>query len=290
MPDGLTVPVGRVARPAADGPTAYHRPVPATPSTMTEDYLKVIWKAEEWPGDDGVVGGITTNEIAAQLGVGASTVSGNLRKLARDGWLHHEPYRPVALTDAGRDLALRMVRRHRLIETYLVERLGYGWDEVHDEAEVLEHAVSDRLLARFDDELGHPTADPHGDPIPAADGTVVRPEARRLGDVPEGGCGPVVRVSDDDPELLRYLGELGLRVGAHVRVGTRRAYADSVQVEVLPAAGSAGDAGTGGAAVGGAAVGGTTAGADAAPARTVDLAGRAAASVWTGTSAHEHTT
>ena len=257
------------------GPTAYHRPVPATPSTMTEDYLKVIWKAEEWPGDDGEVVGITTNEIAAQLGVGASTVSGNLRKLARDGWLHHEPYRPVALTDAGRDLALRMVRRHRLIETYLVERLGYGWDEVHDEAEVLEHAVSDRLLARFDDELGHPTADPHGDPIPAVDGTVVRPEARRLGDVPEGGCGPVVRVSDDDPELLRYLGELGLRVGAHVRVGTRRAYADSVQVEVDPVPTDAASEGSGGVPGDGRVT-------------TVDLAGRAAASVWTGTDAHGH--
>lgn len=234
------------------------------PSTVTEDYLKVIWKAEEWPGSDGTPGSITTNELAATLGVGASTVSGTLRKLARDGYLEYKPYRPVTLTPLGREVAVRTVRRHRLVETYLVERLGYGWDEVHDEAEVLEHAVSDRLLARFDDELGHPTADPHGDPIPAADGTVVRPTGTRLRDVAEGRCGTVVRVADDEPELLRYLGQLGLRIGAHVLVGTRREYADSLQLEVTdPATGATG---------------------------TVELAARAAASVWADPAEHRHAT
>ena len=232
------------------------------PSTVTEDYLKVIWKAEEWPGPDGSPGSVTTNELAATLGVGASTVSGTLRKLARDGYLEYEPYRPVTLTPLGREVAVRTVRRHRLVETYLVERLGYGWDEVHDEAEVLEHAVSDRLLARFDEELGHPTADPHGDPIPAADGTVVRPAGTRLRDVAEGTCGTVVRVSDDDPELLRWLGELGLRLGAHVLVGTRRDFADSLRLEVTdPAAGA------------------TT---------VVELTSRAAASVWADPTGHGH--
>jgi DtxR family Mn-dependent transcriptional regulator len=225
-----------------------------TRSTMTEDYLKVIWKAEEWAAEGSP--GITTNEIAATLGVGASTVSGNLRKLERDGFIDYTPYRSIALSELGRHVAVGMVRRHRLIETYLVERLGYAWDEVHDEAEVLEHAVSDRLLEAFDVELGRPTADPHGDPIPQADGTVVRPVAHTLQEFVEGECGHVVRVSDDEPELLRYLGSLQLRVGAHVRVAERRDYAGSLRVEL--------DDGT------------------------VDLAGPAAVAVWATRDEHGH--
>jgi DtxR family Mn-dependent transcriptional regulator len=228
---------------------------------MTENYLKVIWKADEWAVDGSPVG-ITTNEIAATLGVGASTVSGNLRKLERDGYIDYEPYRSIALTETGRAVAVAVVRRHRLIETYLVERLGYGWDEVHDEAEILEHAVSDRLLEAFDAELGRPTADPHGDPIPASDGTVVRPSAHRLGEFGEGECGFVVRVSDDEPELLRYLSSLDLRVGAHVRIGERRDYAGSLQVVVTDA--------------------------HDRPIGTVELAGQAAASVWANSEPHTH--
>ncbi|MBD8704690.1 metal-dependent transcriptional regulator [Frigoribacterium sp. CFBP 13712] len=233
----------------------------SAPSTMTENYLKVIWKADEW-AVDGDAPGITTNEIAATLGVGASTVSGNLRKLERDGFIDYEPYRRIALTDTGRAVAIAVVRRHRLIETYLVERLGYGWDEVHDEAEILEHAVSDRLLEAFDVELGRPTADPHGDPIPASDGTTVRPVAHRLGEFAEGECGYVVRVSDDEPELLRYLSSLDLRVGAHVRIGERRDYAGSMQVVVTDA--------------------------HDLPVETVELAGPAAASVWANSEPHTH--
>jgi DtxR family Mn-dependent transcriptional regulator len=242
-----------------------------TRSTMTEDYLKVIWKAQEWavevdpatasPGS-APARGITTNEIAATLGVGASTVSGNLRKLEREGWIDYEPYRRIALTELGRSVAVGMVRRHRLIETYLVERLGYGWDEVHDEAEVLEHAVSDRLLEAFDVELGRPTADPHGDPIPAADGTVTRPVAHTLQEFREGECGFVVRVSDDEPELLRYLASLDLRVGAHVRVGERRDYAGSLQVVLTDQ--------------------------HDVPVGSVELAGPAAASVWASSEPHTH--
>jgi len=232
-----------------------------TPSTMTEDYLKVIWKAEEWAGDD-ADRGISTTEIAATLGVGASTVSGNLRKLERDGYIDYEPYRRIALSERGRAVAVGMVRRHRLIETYLVERLGYGWDEVHDEAEVLEHAVSDRLLEAFDVELGRPVADPHGDPIPAADGTVTRPVAHQLQQFAEGECGFVVRVSDDEPELLRYLASLDLRVGAHVRVGERRDYAGSLQVVLTDV--------------------------HDRPVGTVELAGTAASSVWANSEPHTH--
>jgi DtxR family Mn-dependent transcriptional regulator len=111
-----------------------------------------------------------------------------------------------------------MLRRHRLVETWLVHHMGYGWDEVHDEAEILEHAVSDRLLDALDEQLGHPAADPHGDPIPAADGTVLRPDAVLLADAPRGGV--VVRISDRDPVLLRHLEAEGVVVGARVVPGS----------------------------------------------------------------------
>ncbi len=145
-------------------------------STMAEDYVKLVWKAGERGGQ-----GLATRDIAASLGVSASTVSGNLRKLDRDGLIEHTPYYGVVLTPLGQQVAVAMVRRHRLIETFLVQRLGYSWDEVHTEAEALEHAVSETFLERVDADLGHPTHDPHGDPIPAADGTVPRPRARCSG-------------------------------------------------------------------------------------------------------------
>lgn len=151
---------------------------------VAEDYLTLIWKAEEWPDDPA-----TTTGIAARVGVNASTVSANLKKLARDGLIDYEAYGSVALTDAGRAIAVAVVRRHRILETYLAERLGYTWDEVHDEADHLEHAVSDTLLARMDEELGHPQVDPHGDPIPAEDGTVAPIDAVPLRDCPTGGVG-----------------------------------------------------------------------------------------------------
>ncbi len=204
---------------------------------MTEDYLKVIWKASEWSDD-----GITTNEIAATLGVAASSVSGNLGKLAREGYLDYEPYGRIRLSGRGRQVAVKMVRRHRIIETYLVEHHGYRWDEVHDEAEVLEHAISDRLVELWDNELGNPTQDPHGDPIPRADGTIVRPNGRRLHELAAGDEGVVVRVSDHDAALLRYLGALGISVGAHVGVEAKRDYAGTVSITRLSPAEDAGRA------------------------------------------------
>jgi DtxR family Mn-dependent transcriptional regulator len=201
--------------------------------TMTEDYLKVIWKAHEWSDE-----GITTNEIAATLGVAASSVSGNLSKLSREGYLDYEPYGRIRLSEQGRQIAVKMVRRHRIIETYLVERHGYPWDEVHDEAEVLEHAISDRLVELWDNELGNPAQDPHGDPIPRADGTIVRPDGRRLYELGDGDEGVVVRVSDHDAALLRYLDALGITVGTAVRVEARREYAGTVAVTRLSVAGA----------------------------------------------------
>src|SRR5690606_2331721 len=127
-------------------------------------------------------------------------------------------YGAIELTPAGLELAVRMVRRHRLIETWLVQQLGYRWDEVHDEAEVLEHAVSDRLLDALDAQLGRPVRDPHGDPIPAADGTIVKPDAVLLADLGTGIPAVVARISDRDPALLRHLEAEGIVLDAVIEV------------------------------------------------------------------------
>ncbi len=134
------------------------------------------------------------------------------------GLVEHALYGSIVLTPAGRVQALRMVRRHRLIETWLVSEFGYGWDEVHDEAEVLEHVLSDRMIDAIDVRLGHPSADPHGDPIPAADGTVSPTHGIRLSevDVDTGGSVRVVRISDSDPEVLRLLEARGIGVGTRL--------------------------------------------------------------------------
>ncbi|WP_284232328.1 metal-dependent transcriptional regulator [Arenivirga flava] len=202
-------------------------------STMAEDYLKILWKAEERG-----TGPVTTRDIASILGVAASSVSGNLRKLDRDELIVHEPYYRIALTDRGRRVAVGMVRRHRLIETFLVDQLGYGWHEVHDEAEVLEHAVSDTFLERIDALLGHPSVDPHGDPIPSADGVVPTTPGALIAALPEGSCGTVARVYDDRPELLQYLAERGIALGGHVRVLQRMHGAGILRVERAETAGS----------------------------------------------------
>ncbi|ADG75127.1 iron (metal) dependent repressor, DtxR family [Cellulomonas flavigena DSM 20109] len=198
----------------------------ATLSAVSQDYLKVIWGAQEWSDVP-----VTTKLLASRLGVGPSTVSETVKRLADAGLVSHRPYGAVELTASGRAHAVAMVRRHRLLETYLVEKLGYGWDEVHDEAEVLEHAVSDRFVERVADLLGHPDRDPHGDPIPAADGTVHLPDAHVMWRVATGEY-RVARISDADPELLRYLEGVGLVLDAHVTLVERRAVTGVVSVQV----------------------------------------------------------
>ena len=127
-------------------------------TAVAQDYLKVIWNAQEWSLEK-----VSTKMLAEKIGVSASTASESIRKLAEQGLVDHEKYGAVTLTESGRRAALAMVRRHRLLEAFLVKELGYSWDEVHDEAEVLEHAVSDRLVARIDAKLGYPQRDPHGE-------------------------------------------------------------------------------------------------------------------------------
>lgn len=155
-------------------------------SAVAQDYLKVIWTVQEWSQER-----VSTKLLSEKIGVSASTVSEAIRKLSDQGLVDHARYGSIALTEAGRVAAVGMVRRHRLIETYLVHELGYGWDEVHDEAEVLEHAVSDLMISRMDAKLGHPERDPHGDPIPAVDGSVPTPPARQLSDFVNGESGRI---------------------------------------------------------------------------------------------------
>ena len=201
-------------------------------STSTQNYLKVIWSLTEWSAEP-----VTATLISKQTGLRMSSVSDAVRKLAAQELIVHAPYGSVELTEKGHGYAVDMIRRHRLIETFLVETLGYTWDEVHDEAEHLEHAVSDYLVDRLDKLLGHPTRDPHGDPIPTADGTVPALDACRLTDAGAGAgaAGTTVtveRISDSDPTLLKFFEENGIVVGAVLTVSEGAPFSESLDVKV----------------------------------------------------------
>lgn len=206
-------------------------------SAVAQDYLKVIWTIQEWSQER-----VSTKLLAEKIGVSASTVSEAIRKLSDQGLVDHARYGSIALTEAGRVSAVGMVRRHRLIESYLVQELGYGWDEVHDEAEVLEHAVSDLMISRMDAKLGYPERDPHGDPIPSVDGSVPAPAARQLSDFANGESGRIARISDSDPAMLRYFDSVGVALDVTVTMLERRDYAGTVCVR-LGAEGEAVDLG-----------------------------------------------
>ncbi|WP_243697314.1 metal-dependent transcriptional regulator [Aeromicrobium phragmitis] len=195
-------------------------------TASNQDYLKVIWTSREWRDEP-----ISSRALAQRLGQSPSTVSETVKKLTQQGLLTHERYGDVELTESGRRAALAMVRRHRLIETFLVDYLGYGWDEVHDEAEVLEHAVSDLFMERLATALGDPSRDPHGDPIPTATGDLPDLNARQLSTV-EGGRVRVARVSDADPELLRFLTDQGIGLDVILDVHERHEFAGTMKVSV----------------------------------------------------------
>lgn len=215
----------RIARSGSPG----HAISSALPSLtpVAQDYLKTIWSFCEWSDER-----VSTKMLAEKIGVSASTVSEAIKKLAEQGLVDHARYGSIALTEKGKAVALSMVRRHRLIETYLVRELGYSWDEVHDEAEVLEHAVSERLVSRMDAKLGHPERDPHGDPIPTADGALLAPDARPLSMYQNGEGGRVARISDDDPQMLRYFDSVGISLDSFIEIVERRDYAGTVAVRV----------------------------------------------------------
>ena len=191
-----------------------------------EDYLKVIYGLET-SGER-----VATQTIAERMNVAAPSVTGMLKRLAELKLIEHEPYRTIQLTSTGRKVALEVVRHHRLLELYLSEALGYSWDEVHDEADRLEHTISEEFEARIDAVLGFPTHDPHGDPIPSRSGDIATLPEGRLSTLEIGTPARIVRVPDDDPEKLRYLGQLGLYPNATILVVERMPFNGPLRIEV----------------------------------------------------------
>src|SRR5689334_9425480 len=171
-------------------------------SSAVEDYAKAIYALEQREG-----GAVSTNALAERMGVTAASASAMVKKLDGLGLVSHVPYRGVQLTESGTKVALEILRHHRLLELYLAETLGVPWDRVHDEAEVLEHVLSEELEELIAAKLGDPTHDPHGDPIPTRDGRIAEATSTALNELAPGDCGRFARVSDADPEMLRYLAE-----------------------------------------------------------------------------------
>jgi DtxR family Mn-dependent transcriptional regulator len=195
------------------------------PSTSIEDYIKAIYtlELEEQKAP--------TKRLAQRLGVKMASVTGMIKHLAAEGYLRHTPYYGVKLTEKGRRVAVNMIRRHRLIELFLSRTLGLSWDELHDDAEILEHAVSDRLIERIYEVLGCPEFDPHGSPIPAKDGHVPPRRGVPLDQLAAGQGGRVVEVSDRDPEFLRYLTSLKLKIGSEITVRERAPFNGPITLE-----------------------------------------------------------
>lgn len=182
-------------------------------SEAVQDYLKAIYKLQESGGPT-----TTTSALAQAMGVAAASATGMVKKLAGLKLVRHTPYRGVSLTAAGERVALEIIRHHRLMELYLAETLGYSWDRVHEEAERLEHVISEELEERIFEALGRPTRDPHGEPIPARDGSLRRRPEERLSELEPGATGIIGQVVGGTPEVLRYLGARGLRPATRVTV------------------------------------------------------------------------
>ncbi|HXF95123.1 MAG TPA: metal-dependent transcriptional regulator [Gemmatimonadales bacterium] len=194
------------------------REVPQPLSRSVEDYLKVIYHLSSEGGF------ATTSDIAAMLALAPPSVSGMVKRLSETGLIEHVPYRGVQLTPQGRRAALKMIRRHRVLELYLTQHLGYDWDDVHQEAERLEHAVSDELIERMARALGDPQYDPHGAPIPTVEGEIEETALVSLDDAPVGAGLEVRQVDDADPARLRYLAEQGLTPGTRIVVADRHPF------------------------------------------------------------------
>ncbi len=197
-------------------------------SESVEDYLKAIYQIQE--EQQGAPAATTT--LAARLGVASASVTGMLKRLAsgEPKLVEYERYRGVALTPAGLKTALEIIRHHRLLESYLNRMLGYSWDEVHAEAERLEHVISEEMEERMDAAMGHPLADPHGDPIPDREGRVTVPAYLTLADSPAGQAVEIRRVVDQEPDRLRYLSELGLVLCARIQVESQAPFNGPVNI------------------------------------------------------------
>lgn len=196
------------------------------PSASVEDYLRAIYGLVERRS------AVTNATLAARLGLSPSSVSGMITKLAQLELVTHVRYGNVELTPRGLRLACDVLRRHRLIELFLVEELNYTWDEVHREADELEHAASDELIEHISAKLGHPTHDPHGDPIPSADGVVEMQATRLLAEVDPGTVGTIARVWDTDSDLLRYLTDHDMTLGTRIEIVERKPFGGPLVVRV----------------------------------------------------------
>jgi DtxR family Mn-dependent transcriptional regulator len=196
------------------------------PSSAVGDYLKAVWELAEGSG-----GTAATKGVAARLSVSSASVSNMFARLQEMGLVRYERYRGATLTGRGREEVLRLVRRHRLIETFLLEHLGYDWQEVHEEAERLEHAVSDEFTERLAALLGHPDHDPHGDPIPSAEGTLEVEDSFTLNQAVAGQRVRISKVRDEDAAMLDYFGDRNLVPGRRLRVREVRALDGVVTVE-----------------------------------------------------------
>ncbi|WP_185969411.1 metal-dependent transcriptional regulator [Corynebacterium glutamicum] len=181
-------------------------------SNVVEDYLTALFRAEEWDEEP------TTGKLAEVIGVTASTVSATLKKLNLEGFVNYRPYGDIELTPAGRDIAINVIRRRRIIETYLSEKLGLGAHELHGEADLLEHAVSPRVMEKMFQAVGYPTLDPHGDPIPTESGEMTINDGLMLLELKAGASATVTRVRDGNPSVVRYLTGVGITVGTTVTV------------------------------------------------------------------------
>jgi DtxR family transcriptional regulator, Mn-dependent transcriptional regulator len=190
-----------------------------------QDYAKAIWSLAQGSHE-----AVSTSAIAARLGVSPASASAMVKRLESLGLASRKPYRGVALTGAGERLALEVIRHHRLLELYLAEALGMPWDRVHAEAEVLEHAISPELSERIAKALGNPSRDPHGDPIPTAEGEIEEPPTRALADLQTGESGTFVRVSDSNPEMLRYLSQRGISPGDRLEVLEKQPFDGPISV------------------------------------------------------------
>ena len=206
--------------------TQTQAPVAHDLTVAVQDYAKAIYTLESRDG------AASTNDLAALLEVRPASVSGMLRKLSALGLVEHERYRGVRLTDRGRRVALEVIRHHRLLELFLVESLGMTWDEVHAEAEVLEHALSEELEELIAAKLGNPTVDPHGDPIPSRELTLAETAAPALAELEPGETATFVRISDTEPEMLRFLGERGIVPGTKLEVIDRQPFDGPIFVRV----------------------------------------------------------
>jgi DtxR family transcriptional regulator, Mn-dependent transcriptional regulator len=200
--------------------------MPESVTAAVEDYVKAIYTLDAGEGS------VTTTALAERLEVRPASVSGMLTKLTALGLVEHEPYRGVRLTEHGTRVALEVVRHHRLLELFLVESLGMTWDEVHAEAEVLEHALSEELEELIAAKLGNPTVDPHGDPIPNRELKLAETPAPALAELEPGETATFVRISDTEPEMLRFLGERGIVPGARLELVERQPFDGPLFVRV----------------------------------------------------------